>query len=221
MFDLRIDEIAALEPDAVILSKSHYLQRALLNKRGIKTLTAETASINQALRTISDLAHLTGRVEEGRRLAQGMVNEIGALVRERNSLAPRPALVCVAHERDSLEKAVFVAPGNFLSEILEVAGGTNLAPKGEDAYAVAVEMTLEQIRAARPQVVIDLLPAEPTVTERLRAESLWRDAFPIGQAPERIYAIHDPALGVPGPRIADQIRRLRRWLAPEPKSALP
>jgi len=214
VFDVKIDEIAALKPDLVLLTKSHLLHRRPLAERGIPTKTIETNSINEAFVTIQDLALLVGRYEAGRKMILQMVDELNALYQKNSRMKRRRALLCVGHEREALKRIFVAAPNNYLGEILSVAGADNVAALPPGEYGIVLPMSREEIVQAKPEIIVDLLTAEePSDAERQRIEGLWRDLFATeAEPPRRIYALYDPYLPVPGMRIADSIRKLTRLI---------
>jgi iron complex transport system substrate-binding protein len=118
----------------------------------------------------------------------------------------------VGRQPTTLQGIYVAGPHTYLGQLLEAAGGVNLAPEGDRAYA---PMTKEQIVALNPQVLIDSSLGEagsnPAVVKAHR--EVWNqlpmvDAIRLG----RIHYIEDPHMTIPGPDIPRTCETLARFL---------
>jgi iron complex transport system substrate-binding protein len=213
VFDLQIEKVISLEPDLAILGRSHVLHRRLLKKEGIETLTLDTDSINDGLRTIRDLSIRLGLEKTAKPLVENMVEELNALYRQGKRKPSRPTLLCLAHGKNDLSRIVALTPRNYLDEILTAAGGKNVVAPSAEHLGLGMPMTPEEVRQAKPLIVIDLAPPEAGADDRRRVEALWRELFEDApEPPLRLYVVREPYLGVPGPGMADSIRTLYRLI---------
>ncbi|MEO8027384.1 MAG: cobalamin-binding protein, partial [Bryobacteraceae bacterium] len=104
-----------------------------------------------------------------------------------------------------------------LNELIELAGGTNIF---KDAVASYPAISLEEVLARNPEVIIDMGDMAQTVgvtdAHKRGVVKLW-SRFPSIAAVRggRVFAVASDIFVVPGPRIAEAVREFARMLHPE------
>ena len=124
--------------------------------------------------------------------------------------SPR-VLVIVDRQQGTLNNLIAVGPDNYVNQILEIAGGTNvLAKPGLPQYP---HISLETVLRENPDVIIDLSGTQETEAARRASRAatlaLWnqyRDLTAVRNG--HVYAGTTDSLVVPGPRTPIAAQRL-------------
>jgi iron complex transport system substrate-binding protein len=207
------EAIARLAPDLVILQR-----------KGTPTdLTGRLdalhiASIEVPHSTLEDIyteIQLIGKAAGAPDRAASLVAQIkGALdaIRSRSKAMPSPrVLVIVDRQQGTLNNLIAVGPDNYVNQILEIAGGTNvLARSGVPQYP---RISLETVLRENPDVIVDLSGTQETELARKASQAatltLWgqyRDVAAVRNG--HVYAGTSNSLVVPGPRTPIATQRL-------------
>ncbi len=152
---------------------------------------------------IPRLAAAVGHAEEGRKLAALQAEGVAAVAAGAARFPPVPYF-CPIWKRPWM---TFNAD-TYAHDVLRVAGGANVAAGRAERYP---EVTLEEIAAAAPEVV--LLPDEPYVFTERDLPAL----APLADTPAlragRVHFVDGKALAWYGPRIADGLAAFNRLFA--------
>ena len=175
-----------------------------LNAMGIATLMADDGSVAAIEQSIILIGDRIGRGGAARRLATGLRAHFAA-VAERLKGAPRRAvLMVVGHQ-----PMVAVGQGTYLSELLMMAGATNIAAASDQAWP---RLSVEYIIASRPEVILDgQMGSDPSTPS-----AFW-SKYPTIPAVKNHRVVgypEDPTLH-PGPRIGVTLDELARLIHPE------
>jgi iron complex transport system substrate-binding protein len=101
-----------------------------------------------------------------------------------------------------------VGGGNYLDDVLAIAGGSNVLEGGDNAYS---EIDRERLLTLNPDVVIVLLPSAPPQVVR-QADEFWQS---VPQVPavrnRRVHILTDPYVllgGISLGRVAEQFAEI-------------
>lgn len=159
------------------------------------------ADVEAALRTIGGAIDVDPAPAVGR-----FAGELAAI---RARVAGRPSVPVLVVIGESGLSAV--GPGNFVDELIAIAGGENVLKTGPD-YAT---LDRERLIELDPPTIVQLLPA---ASEQVRAESagFWREKMGNLSAVKagRVYTITDADALLPGTNSAGLARRLAEILHP-------
>ncbi len=191
------EAIVALEPDLVLTSPSPGNESAVraIERAGVRVeVVYGDSSLAEVRAAIGRTAELAGRVEAGRVLLAALDADIAG-VRESARGKP-PVKVAVVVGRDPL---VLAGPASYLGEMVEIAGGDNIAlATGGRWPRIGLEFLVE----AAPEVIIDISMGaehEPDAAE-LAARWARLKAVP-AIASGRLFGHHSSLLLRPGPRL--------------------
>jgi iron complex transport system substrate-binding protein len=120
-------------------------------------------------------------------------------------------LVALGHRPGTLAGLYTATAGTFLGELVAIAGGENVMAGGTGLWP---QLSLEQVRAARPEVILELHPATERKLEPLLAD--WRRALPDlpAVAAGRVHLLTEDHLLLPGPRVRLTAMRLAEIFFP-------
>jgi len=201
LLELRVDTLVTTA------SAAGRAGRAELPALGIDVVELDTDSVAGTLASIATLGRLVGREASAAELIDGIEAELAAVAGRAAGAPRRRALVVVGRE------PLYVAgPGSFLDELLNLAGGENVAA---DAGAPWAQVSLEAMLARRPEVIVDSADNRSGAPRGALAGSWARWPFVPAVRDGRVYHLDPVRLTIPGPRLGEVAARLGRLLHPE------
>ena len=214
LFDPDLELILRLNPDLLVLRGHNPELERICKDRGIRLHYDPTEAYEDIFTAIRQLGEILGRPEEAAELAseiRARIAKIETAIKGR----PRPRVFfSYAIERGSLAHVATAGKNTFIDKIITIAGGENVFGSLDVPYP---EVSLEDILAARPEVILEAMP-ERTPTRELRERIMrrWQDIGPIPAVAEgHIHIMTEDHLLIPSPRVVDTIERVARLLHPE------
>ena len=203
---VNIEKVVSLRPDLVVTVKFSDGTIERLATTGAPVLVIDPQRLADVARTAVVLGTAVGA--NGQKLASDIERRIEA-VRAKTATAPRPR---VYHEVDASDpsKLYTVGPGSFIADIIDVAGGTNVAARAGSAYP---QLSPEEIVRADPEVIV-LADADYGMTvDAVSARPGWAQITAVRT--KHVYPITDSLVSRPGPRVADAAEAYAKLLHPE------
>jgi iron complex transport system substrate-binding protein len=198
-----VEAITRLRPDLVYLERASNDVPGRLGAVGIRFVSVPHGELKDTYDGINVIAAAAGAPD----LGAALVKRIQAGLREvaaRAASLPKVRVVVVVDRRPGLlADIVAVGPGNYLNELIETAGGTNvLATAGVPPYP---RISLETILRDDPDVIIDLSDAHDADAAHIAARAddklLWGRETGLKAVRTGHVAIADTTeFVVPGPR---------------------
>jgi len=213
LYDPDLERILTLHPDVLITRGRSDLLRQFCNEHRIRVYqdpADRLADIDRAVREIGDLI---GRKEEAAGLCKQMADGLDA-IRRKLADAPRVRVLLTLDPFESGREITTVGQGPYLTDLVEIAGGTNVFGDVDVAYP---QVGPEEVLARQPEVILELTPGRPADrAAQAAAVERWRvlGAIP-AVAAGRVYVLPDDCLVTPSPRIVQAARRLAACLHPE------
>lgn len=205
-----VERILAKRPDLVIGVPSPGNRASVehLQGLGLRTLIVDPERITDVLAAIRAVAAAVGVPTRGEELVARIEGDVGA-VRARLDDAPKPRVLML------VGRSPFIAAGagTYQDELIDLARGENVAVAGGRAWPT---VSLESIVAHAPEVIIDTSMGSEESPDRASALAFWRD-FPSIPAvhDHRIYGYRAYELLRPGPRVAETLEAIARFIHPE------
>jgi len=209
LLDPRLETVVALHPDLAVLLPSERELGERLSALGIEVLVVPHETIADVASSARAVARRAGVPEAGERFVRDFERGLAPVKVPTGATRPRVLLVA-ERERGQLAQLLLAGRGTFLDELLTRAGGANAAA---DAPLAWPQVSLEEVIARRPDVVIDLVPRALGAAERAALSADWRTVpgLPAGKLEVAVVA-GDWAL-LPGPRLPILYRELKHALA--------
>ena len=201
-----MEKILSLKPDLVLLPKTKSPLEQKIRGLGVPILEIPNETIGDTLNAITGIAQKAGVPEQGEILRKRLEKEITTVQKSCAAQDSVRTIIIVAHSPDSLKDLYAAAPGTFLDELLTIAGGTNILPRGKILYP---KISKESLVMLNPEAILDTSYAgNEFTTDTLRAVLRpWQSLPTIKAVKEnRVYFITDPSITIPGPRMADSAR---------------
>ena len=208
----RRETIVGLRPDLVLAVPEESELAEQLRQLGIRSEILPLYRLADIDRAIRAVAGLLGDPAAGDRLAVSLAADLAGLRVSAKAVRPPTVLLVVGRNWGELANIYVAAPGTFLGELLEAAGGRN-AYTGSIRYP---SLSLEGISRMNPDVILELYPGQNLGDEQKAALRRDWDRLPGLAAVHkgRIVILDDSYLAIPGPRVAQSVRKIRQCLQP-------
>jgi iron complex transport system substrate-binding protein len=205
------EAIARLTPDLVIVQQESGLLKDRMVSLHIPVIQVPHATLADIYTEISLIGNAGGVPDRASALVAQIKGQLDA-IRAKASKMPSPrVLLIVDRQQGTLNNLIAIGPDNYVNEILEIAGGTNiLAKPGLPQYP---RISLETVLRENPDVIIDLSGTQETDEARRASRAatlaLWSQYGDLKATHSgRVYAGTSDAMVVPGPRTPLATQRL-------------
>jgi len=209
-FSPSIEKVVALEP-ALVLTVKHAQFNSDLESLGIKFIVLSPKDVRSIMDSIDLAGEVTGKAKEGNQLVEDMEATISQ-VTARVKGAPRVRVFFIVDATDP-NSPWTAGPGSFIDDIINMAGGENVAAETEGAW---VQMSIEEIVNSDPDIIIiqTMAGGVPTVSEEVLQEHLvWKQMTAVKQ--DKIRFVDGDLVSRPGPRIVQGLEEVARIIHPE------
>ena len=151
------------------------------------------------------------------RRLESIRQQLSAVRGRASVLKPTRVMFVVGRMPGSLDGLTVAGQSSYLNEILEIAGGQNVF---SDASAAYPKVSLEEILARNPDVIIDMGEMADTVgvtdAQKRNVIALWNRMASIAAVRNhRVNAVASDIFVVPGPRVVLAAREFFAILHPE------
>ena len=195
-----IEAIVGLKPDLIVLSMEGNVRDDFqkLTGLGIPAFVTNPRTLAGIHKSILDLGRLTGKADTSTRLVHMMQEREDSIT---SMVTSKQRVMLVV----SLQPLIVVGNKTFLSELLERAGGVNIAGSSPSTYPT---LSREAVIASDPDVIIVMseVLADPGELVQLFPEWATLKAFSTHQ----VYRIDSDLVSRPGPRAVDGLAALYR-----------
>lgn len=197
------EQVAAKEPDLVLAAGGLLSPESLKQLEDMKLTVVEIGAVTTTMDSIMADILLAGRVtganDKAKALADSMRKRLDDLTSKGKTLAAVDNPL-VYWELDATDpaKPFTVGPGNFVNDIIALAGGRNAFAKAAMPFA---QISSEQVVAANPGIIILSDAAYGISVESVKARKGWAGIEAVKN--NRVFPIDDNLVSRPGPRVLD------------------
>jgi iron complex transport system substrate-binding protein len=204
---VNFEKVVALRPDLVLSVKFSDGTIEKLASAGLLVLVVDPQSAGDVARTASLLGRAVGA--EGDALARDIQKKVDDVRAKTATAATKPR---VYHEIDASDptKIFTVGPGSYINDLIEIAGGTNVAAKAASAYP---QLSAEEILRADPEIIVLAAAVYSAKPEEVAARGGWSAISAVKN--KRFGTIAPNLINRPGPRVADAADAYARIVHPE------
>jgi len=203
-----IEQILALKPDLVLLPED-FIQPGLmqqLDRLKVPAFVLQAASLEDVLLQIQTVARMLDRSQAGDVLVASMRQRMAA-VKDRLQALPRPRILYVLNT----EPLQSVGPGSFIHQLIELAGGENIAAGASGAYP---RLSLENVIARDPECIVFPVGDEEGIPEDEQQQ--WRRWSQLSAVQhDRLVSVPSVLIDRPGPRLVEGLELLAKAIHPE------
>ena len=206
--NLDIEKIVSLRPDLCLATKDGNPKDVitLLDSLNIPVYAVNPRNLNKVMETVREIGALLNADERANLVIAKMRQRIDNVLARVAKSGRRPRVFY----QIGISPIVSAGTDTFIHELIEMAGGENLA-KGPAAYP---RFSQEQILALAPEIFIITSMARGEVFEKVKAEwSQWPSIPAVKN--NRILLVDSNLLDRPTPRLVDGLEMLAELIHPE------
>ena len=202
-----LESILALQPDLVLaveVIRDDVLET--LEQLKIPLFILEAKSLEQIYSHVQTLGRMLNRLPEANALAQDMRQEIRAVGEKTKSLV-KPRVLYVLYP----EPFITVGPGSFIHQLIEIAGGDNIAKDAGHPYP---RLSMEVVVKRDPEIL--LFPSMGGKSANESDLSQWRRWAQMSAVKnDRLHYVPWTVISRPGPRIVQGLTALAQVMHPD------
>lgn len=210
-FEINFEQIIALNPDVVIMTKMGQREEDLqkLTNAGIQTIISDAQTVNDVYTAITLLGQVTGKTEGAETLVASMKAEFDKIAEK----AADKEGVSVYFEASPLEFGLWTTGKNtFMDDLAQLLNLTNIFADVEGWSAVSEE----QVLARDPEVIVTTamyFGEGQTPQEEVLSRANWADVKAVKN--NKVFNADADAITRPGPRLVDAAQALYTFVYDE------
>jgi iron complex transport system substrate-binding protein len=204
---VNFEQVVALKPDLVLTVKFSDGTIERLAGAGLMVLVVDPQTIGDVARTAILLGRVVG--SGGDVMARDIEKRVDDVRMKTSSAPTKPR---VYHEIDASDptKIFTVGPGSYIHDLIEIAGGQNIASRAMSAYP---QLSAEEILRADPEIIVLAAADYSAKPEQVVARSGWAGLSAVKN--NRIVSIAPNLINRPGPRVGEAAEAYARLVHPE------
>ena len=204
---VNFEKVVALKPDLVFSVKFSDGTIEKLQAASLNVLVVDPQSVADVAKTATLLGKAVGA--DGEALARSIQQRVDAVRAKTANVANRPR---VYHEIDASDPAkIFtVGPGSYINDLIEIAGGANIAARAASAYP---QLSAEEILKTDPEIIVLAADAYSPKPGDVAARQGWSIIAAVKN--NRILTIDPNLINRPGPRVGEAAEAYAKLVHPE------
>jgi iron complex transport system substrate-binding protein len=205
---LDLEKIVALKPDLCIAVKDGNPKTIVqqITSLNIPVYAVNPMSLNTVIATVDEMGKLLNADPQGRTLVHDMRSRIYRVKTLIENTSRRPGVFF----QIGISPIVSVGTPTFIHELIDLAGGTNLAA-GPVPYP---RFSREQVIALSPEIIIITSMSRAAVFEQVKADwNKWPHLPAVKN--QRIFLEDSNLFDRPTPRLVDGLELLAKLIHPE------
>lgn len=204
---VNLEKVVSLKPDLVLSVKFSDGTIERLAGAGLLVLVVDPQTIGDVART----AILLGRAvaSDGQAMARDIQKRVDDVRSKTSSTATKPR---VYHEIDASDptKIFTVGPGSYIQDLIEIAGGQNIAARATSSYP---QLSAEEILRSDPEIIVLAAADYSAKPEQVAARTGWAAISAVKN--NRILTIAPDLINRPGPRVGEAAEAYARLVRPD------
>src|SRR5207244_3652046 len=151
---VNFEKVVSLKPDLVLTVKFSDGTIEKLASAGLLVLVVDPQSAGDVARTAILLGRAVG--SDGETMARDIQKRVDDVRSKTSAAASKPR---VYHEIDASDptKIFTVGPGSYIHDLIEIAGGQNIAARAASAYP---QLSAEEILRSDPEIILLAAPGD-------------------------------------------------------------
>ena len=204
---VNFEKVVSLKPDLVLTVKFSDGTIEKLAGAGLLVLVVDPQSTGDVARTAILLGRAVG--SDGETMARDIQKRVDDVRSKTSSAATKPR---VYHEIDASDptKIFTVGPGSYIHDLIEIAGGQNIAARATSAYP---QLSAEEILRGDPEIIVLAAADYSAKPDQVAARSGWAAINAVKN--RRIVSIAPNLINRPGPSVGEAAEAYARLVHPE------
>lgn len=206
------EQIVALKPDLILaaeITSPEAIQKLEDLKLAVAVISVTKTSFDSILNDITLAGQMTGQVEQAKRVTTEMKQKIDAIKSKVATAKTQPRVYWELDASDPA-KPFTVGPGNFVNDLITLAGGVNVFGSTSEPYP---QISIEQVVTVNPEMIILSDAAYGITVESVLKRSGWENIDAVKN--KQVYPIDSNLTNRPGPRIVDGFEAVAKLIHPE------
>ncbi|HJZ45848.1 MAG TPA: cobalamin-binding protein [Roseiflexaceae bacterium] len=206
------EQIVALKPDLIFaagITPPEAIKKLEDLKLTVVVLGTAQTTLDSIFSDIALAGQATGQVDQAAKLTSAMKDKLETLKAKLAAAKEKPLVYWELDATDPT-KPYSVGPGNFVGDLIALAGGKNAFDKVDSPYP---QVSAEQVVAANPDVIILSDAAYGITVESVLKRPGWQAIAAVKQ--RRVEPIDDNLVSRPGPRIVEGLEAAAKIIHPE------
>ncbi len=205
-----IETIIALHPDLVVVERIPNHLQEKLQRLHIPSISVAHDTVEDVLQSDETIARAAGVPDAAVRLNKQVEQTLEGVRGKTERFTRWKAVFVVGHSPGKLSGFFVAGKHTYLSELLEIAGATNVF---DDAKQLYPQVSLEEILARNPDVIVEIADGPEKKAAALR---LWAGEPHLRAVQaHHVFEVPSDLFIVPSPRVAEAARFLAHALHPE------
>lgn len=196
-----IEKIVSLKPDLVFATAEGNRPDVVetLKRVGIKVYVLDPHHLEDIFREVLSIGEMTGQIDTAREKVKDLRGKIETIQKRAEGMKRVKILYLI-----SIDPMISAGPGSFIHDLIEIAGGENVAAQSVTRYP---RMQMEEIVIKDPEVIL----GPPDIIENVRAwKRKWDKISAVRH--NRIYSIDPDIISRPGPRIVEGLEQVYQYI---------
>ena len=204
---VNFEKVVALKPDLVFSVKFSDGTIEKLQSASLNVLVVDPQSVSDVAKTATLLGKAVGADGDG--LARSIQQRVDAVKSKTAGVTARPR---VYHEIDASDptKIFTVGPGSYINDLIDIAGGVNIAARTASAYP---QLSAEEIVRSDPEIIVLAADAYSSKPADVAARQGWSIIAAVKS--NRILTIDPNLINRPGPRVGEAAEAYAKLVHPE------
>ncbi len=204
---VNFEKVVSLKPDLVLSVKFSDGTIEKLAGAGLLVLVVDPQSVGDVARTAILLGRAVG--SDGEAMARDIQKRVDDVRSKMSAAAMRPR---VYHEIDASDpiKIFTVGPGSYIHDLIEIAGGQNIAARATSAYP---QLSAEEILRSDPEIIVLDASDYSAKPDQVAGRTGWSQVSAVKN--KRIVTIAANLINRPGPRVGEAAEAYARLVHPE------
>jgi iron complex transport system substrate-binding protein len=206
------EQIVALKPDLVLaagITPPEGIKQLEDLKLTVVVLGTSQTTFDSIFADIGLAGEITGQAERAKQVVGAMKTKFDAIKAKVAEAKTRPLVYWELDGTDPA-KPFSVGPGNFVGDLIALAGGTNIFEKTSSPFP---QVSAEQVVSANPEVIVLADAAYGVTVQSVAQRPGWRAIAAVQQ--QRIAPIDDNLVSRPGPRVVEGLEAAVKIIHPE------
>ena len=202
-----LETIITLEPDLVFSIAGTIVGQ--LEDAGLMVVVLQPRDIPGVFRDIELVGEITGKEKEAKQLIGDLKERVNSIAEKTSRVSYRPTVFYEVDASLNENKPYTAGYGTFQDDLINLAGGRNIA-RGRSGW---YEMSIEEVLNANPDIIILEDYPYGVTPEVVATRTAWRELTAVKEG--KIYPVEDPNLTCrPGPRIVNGLEEIAKILHP-------
>jgi iron complex transport system substrate-binding protein len=209
-----VETIVSLRPDLVLAPREFFRTdlQAKLEQLKIPVFVLEAKTLDDVSLHVQTLGRIVDRSTEANAVADAIRKRMAEIQRKTEAASPKRVLYVL-----NSQPLITVGPGSFIHQMIEIAGGINVATQAAVPYP---RLSMETVLKEDPEVLV--FPVGDVESVPRSEQQQWQRWTSLSAVKHhRFHEVSSNLLNRPGPRIVEGLEQLARAIHPELFGSVP